>query len=127
MAIFDPTGLRQVLNNLMINATDALAGSPGRVEIHTRRSVSRKNFLELEIRDNGPGFPEDLLEKIFDPYVTTKAKGSGLGLAISRRIVEENGGMIWVQNLPDRGATAIIHIPSSDSNDVPAMNPPAEK
>ena len=127
MAIFDPTGLRQVLNNLMINATDALAGSAGLVEIHTRRSVNRKNFLELEIRDNGPGFPNGLLEQIFDPYVTTKAKGSGLGLAISRRIVEENGGLIWVQNLPDGGATAIIHIPSSDSDEVLSKNPPAEK
>ncbi len=122
MVMCDPSGLRQVLNNLIINASDALAGSPGLVQIHTRRTVNRKSFLELEIRDNGPGFAENLLDRIFDPYVTTKAKGSGLGLAISRRIVEENGGLIRVGNLPGGGATAIIHIPTSDSQDTPATN-----
>ena len=125
MVMCDPSGLRQVLNNLIINAADALTGAPGRVQIHTRRVVNRKSFLELEIRDNGPGFAENLLDRIFDPYVTTKTKGSGLGLAISRRIVEENGGLIRVGNLPGGGATAIIHIPTSDSRDLPATNPPA--
>jgi nitrogen fixation/metabolism regulation signal transduction histidine kinase len=127
MVMCDPSGLRQVLNNLIINASDALAGSPGLVQIHTRRTVNRKSFLELEIRDNGPGFAENLLDRIFDPYVTTKTKGSGLGLAISRRIVEENGGLIRVGNLPGGGATAIIHIPTSDSQDMPATDPPAKE
>ncbi len=127
MVMCDPSGLRQVLNNLIINASDALTGSPGLVQIHTRRVVNRKSFLELEIRDNGPGFAENLLDRIFDPYVTTKTKGSGLGLAISRRIVEENGGLIRVGNLPGGGATAIIHIPTSDSQDMPATDPPAKE
>ncbi|HCF74385.1 MAG TPA: two-component sensor histidine kinase [Gammaproteobacteria bacterium] len=127
MVMCDPSGLRQVLNNLIINAADALTGSPGLVQIHTRRVVNRKSFLELEIRDNGPGFAENLLDRIFDPYVTTKTKGSGLGLAISRRIVEENGGLIRVGNLPGGGATAIIHIPTSDSQDMPATDPPAKE
>ena len=64
----------------------------------------------MEFSDNGPGFPEPLLEQIFDPYVTTKDKGTGLGLAINRRLVKELGGDIRAENRIGGGATVIIHL-----------------
>ena len=64
----------------------------------------------LEFSDNGPGFPETLLEQIFDPYVTTKDKGTGLGLAINRRLVKELGGEIRAENLIGGGAAVIIQL-----------------
>ncbi|HCY13025.1 MAG TPA: two-component sensor histidine kinase, partial [Gammaproteobacteria bacterium] len=103
----DRNALRQVLNNLIINAQEALADNPAKMRFSTRR-VSGNKAVEICLQDNGPGFPEKLIDKIFEPYVTGKEKGSGLGLAISRRIIEEHGGSIRVNNLPAGGATVII-------------------
>ena len=60
--------------------------------------------------DTGPGFDQDLLGEMFEPYVTTKTKGTGLGLAIVKKIVEEHGGQIWAENLDD-GACVILRLP----------------
>jgi len=103
----DRNALRQVLNNLIINAQEALADNPAKMRFSTRR-VSGNKAVEICLQDNGPGFPEKLIDNIFEPYVTGKEKGSGLGLAISRRIIEEHGGSIRVNNLPAGGATVII-------------------
>jgi len=54
------------------------------------------DFIEITLYDDGPGIKEEQMEKIFEPYVTTKAKGTGLGLAIVKKIIEEHGGAIWV-------------------------------
>ena len=111
----DPAGIRQVLNNLVINAADAMADIPsGRLKLRTHQATRSKNrSVTLEIRDTGPGFPEELLGSIFDPYVTTKTKGTGLGLAITRRIIEEQGGSIQAENDPAGGALVIIQLPVS--------------
>ena len=63
--------------------------------------------------DDGPGFPSDMLERLFEPYVTTKDTGNGLGLAIVKKIVEEHGGTIRAENATDRGARIKIRIPLS--------------
>ena len=116
--VVDPTQMRQVLNNLIINARDALghgAENP-RLEIRTRGvEVERRDWVRVEVEDNGPGFPKELLDRIFEPYVTTKQKGTGLGLAIIRRIVEEHGGLIKVHNRPRGGATISIRLPVTDA------------
>jgi len=106
--------LRQVLNNLLINSLDALAGSSQpQVTIRTGcRGEPDCPMVELTVSDNGPGFPEDLLDRLFEPYVTTKEKGNGLGLAIVKRIVEEHGGALWAENLPGGGACLTIQLPS---------------
>ncbi len=111
LVITDPVGIRQVLNNLIINASDALGDKGGELKLSTRISLVNDNILVLELEDNGPGFPAELLDRIFEPYVTTKTSGSGLGLPISRRIIEENGGTIRATNLPKGGAVIIIHLP----------------
>jgi nitrogen fixation/metabolism regulation signal transduction histidine kinase len=115
----DPVGLRQILNNLILNARDALAKTPNaQTQIHTRSAmIKERQYVVLEFLDNGPGFPETLLEQIFDPYVTTKDKGTGLGLAINRRLVTELGGEIRAENRTDGGAAVIIQLLAAVDSD----------
>ncbi|HYY16519.1 MAG TPA: ATP-binding protein, partial [Gammaproteobacteria bacterium] len=69
-------------------------------------------FIELRIEDRGAGIPEALLNQLFEPYVTSKPKGTGLGLAIVKKVVEEHGGVVWLENNVKRpGASAIIRLP----------------
>ncbi|MGE5320568.1 MAG: ATP-binding protein [Hyphomicrobiaceae bacterium] len=107
----DATLLRQVIHNLLQNAQDALAGHPSpSVEIGTRLRQN-KNAVCLSITDNGAGFPEHLMTRLFEPYATTKAKGTGLGLAIVKKIVEEHHGKIQIENLKTGGASIRIALP----------------
>jgi nitrogen fixation/metabolism regulation signal transduction histidine kinase len=108
----DPGRLRQVLHNLLLNAGDALgARKDARVHIRTRLvGAPPYRQLELEVQDNGPGFPEALMDRLFEPYVTSKEKGTGLGLAIVKKIVEEhNGSLIAANN--DTGACVTLRLP----------------
>ncbi len=109
----DPGRLRQVLHNLLINARDALAHTAKPlIRISTRTATENVHrFVELKVQDNGPGFPESLLERLYDPYVSSKEKGTGLGLAIVKRIIEEHGGTIAAENLADSGASVTIRLP----------------
>jgi nitrogen fixation/metabolism regulation signal transduction histidine kinase len=107
----DSTLLRQVIHNLLQNAQDALAGHPSpRVEISTRLRHNKKAVC-LSVTDNGAGFPEHLMTRLFEPYATTKAKGTGLGLAIVKKIVEEHQGKIQIENLKSGGAAIQIALP----------------
>jgi signal transduction histidine kinase len=82
------------------------------MEITTQiRKFENRNWLQLEIRDDGPGFPAIVLERPFEPYVSHKAGGSGLGLAICRKIVAEHDGRITLNNLPAGGALVTILVP----------------
>lgn len=105
----DSTLMRQVIHNLLQNAQDALNGQEnGLIEIGTRHS---ENAVMLTIADNGPGFPEHLMARLFEPYATTKPKGTGLGLAIVKKIVEEHQGSIKVENLATGGACVCVTLP----------------
>ena len=105
----DPTQLRQVIHNLLQNAQDALAGSARpRIEVATERAG---NQACLKISDNGCGFPEAIMTRAFEPYVTTKPRGTGLGLAIVKKIIDEHNGAVRVENLPGRGASVSILLP----------------
>jgi nitrogen fixation/metabolism regulation signal transduction histidine kinase len=109
----DPGRLRQVLHNLILNARDALAqtAQPA-IHISTRLQTDNGHlFVELTVQDNGPGFPEQMLARLYEPYVTSKEKGTGLGLAIVKRIVEEHGGTILAKNLPEGSACVILRLP----------------
>ena len=109
----DASRLRQVLNNLIINANDALSGMHGAViTIQTcTKSIKDTEFIELSIIDNGKGIDENMLDRIFEPYVTSKEKGTGLGLAIVKRIIDEHNGIIRVENNASTGAGIVIGLP----------------
>ena len=109
----DAGRIRQLLHNLIRNASEA--GSPGDdvfIGISTRvMATDGSGSVELSLTDRGPGYPDAVLEKPFEPYVTHKPGGSGLGLAICRKIVEEHDGSISISNHPDGGAVALITLP----------------
>ena len=109
LVLGDATQLRQIIHNLLRNAEDALEGREGtRILIQTETAGRQ---AKLTIADNGPGFPVELLPRIFEPYVTTKARGTGLGLPIVKKIVEEHQGTIEISNAPEGGARIEIRLP----------------
>ncbi len=107
----DPDNIRQVLHNLIKNAQEAMGGK-GRIEIKVARvQRNNANYVELAIYDHGTGIDEQQIQTVFEPYVTSKAKGTGLGLAIVKKIIEEHGGVIWVDTAYNGGAGFIIQLP----------------
>ena len=109
--------VRQILNNLVTNALEALddVATPT-LEIATRLEAGADaEYAVVTVCDNGPGFPRELLGKVFDPYVTSKPKGTGLGLAIVKKIIEEHGGRIDADNRPEGGARVRMVLPVKDS------------
>ncbi|MEJ2609958.1 MAG: ATP-binding protein [Candidatus Thiodiazotropha sp.] len=108
----DPLRIRQVVHNLMKNAIEALEGKEqGELNLISKVAYRDEHpFYEMRVQDNGPGFPEVLMPKLFEPYVTSKQKGTGLGLAIVKKIVEEHGGIIWAENC-DKGACMVMQLP----------------
>jgi PAS domain S-box-containing protein len=109
--------VRQILNNLVTNALEALDGvATPTLEITTRlESGGDAAYAVVTVCDNGPGFQRELLGRVFDPYVTSKPKGTGLGLAIVKKIVEEHGGRIDADNRAEGGARVRVVLPVKDS------------
>ena len=99
----DVTQLRQVIHNLVQNGLDAVSERPdGRVVVNTKQSRAEDGSvraLRLTLTDNGPGFADAVLQRAFEPYVTTKSKGTGLGLAVVKKIADEHGARIQLSNL----------------------------
>jgi len=109
----DPTLLRQVVHNLLKNAQDALAGTEDpQITVET---AAEENGVRLTVRDNGCGFPEALMARLFEPYVTTKPKGTGLGLAVVKKIIEEHHGRMKIENSQPHGASVSIYLPCEDA------------
>jgi nitrogen fixation/metabolism regulation signal transduction histidine kinase len=104
-----PGQLRQLVHNLLQNAQDAVAGV--REPRITIRTEQKDGALLLSIEDNGSGFPDALMGRVFEPYVTTKPKGTGLGLAIVKKIVEEHAGRVEIENLRPGGAAVRVLLP----------------
>jgi nitrogen fixation/metabolism regulation signal transduction histidine kinase len=96
----DAGRLRQLLHNLFKNALEAVRDrEDGRLVIRSRWVLEAGDrFIDLSFEDNGGGFADEVLERLFEPYVTTKTRGTGLGLAIVKKIVEEHSGQIRAQN-----------------------------
>jgi nitrogen fixation/metabolism regulation signal transduction histidine kinase len=108
----DSDRLRQMLHNLIRNSQEAGEDGPVTVTITSERVGSGAvQRLKLVLCDNGPGFPEVVLEQPFEPYVSNKARGSGLGLAICRKIISEHNGSIAITNPPGGGAQVTISLP----------------
>ena len=104
--------LRQVLDNLVRNAREAMSGQDdARLIVSVERAGAD---AIVRVADNGPGIPQDRLDRIFQPFVSTKGKGMGLGLAICREIVEAHTGRLEVESVVGQGTTFTIRLPLYD-------------
>jgi len=111
----DPGRLRQVLHNLLKNAFEACEGEEEcTVTVRTRLvEEGGGHHVELAVEDSGPGFTPELLERVFEPYVTNKSRGTGLGLAIVKKIIEEHGGMVRAEVRAEGGARVLARLPAA--------------
>jgi nitrogen-specific signal transduction histidine kinase len=133
----DADRLIQVFQNLVQNGIEAMPGG-GRLTLTTRLSLDTlfggrvdagtgpRPLVEVQVSDEGEGIPLELLDRVFDPFVTTKPRGLGLGLALSHRIVEEHRGALRVASTPGKGTTFSAHLPiaPTTSGAGPAPGPP---
>ncbi|OUR71199.1 two-component sensor histidine kinase [Methylophaga sp. 41_12_T18] len=114
MVEIDSNRFRQVLHNLLKNSIEASEEKGLAVDIvlsyHPVRH-HQQQWLEITIDDHGPGIPVNMVNKLFEPYVTNKIKGTGLGLAIVKKIIDEHGGKVWAKNLESNGASIIMRLP----------------
>jgi PAS domain S-box-containing protein len=100
----DRVQLQQVLMNLINNASEAMRGSPSKT-LEIRSTMHSPDTITVSVSDSGPGIDEARKDKVFEPFFTTKDEGLGMGLRICRSIIEQHGGLIWVENNPESGAT----------------------
>lgn len=115
----DATQLRQVVHNLLQNAQDAVLertddATPPRIDVITQAihypdsDGSARTAVQLSVLDNGPGFAPKIMASAFEPYVTSKPRGTGLGLAMVKKIIEEHGGRIDIQNRQEAQGAAVV-------------------
>lgn len=110
--IGDAEVLRSVFSNLFINAVQAMEKDGGKLQVE----ISNESGLAIiEIADTGEGIPTENLDKIFEPYFSTKETGTGLGLAIVKKIVDDHGGTISVESKPNEGTKFTVKLPTSQS------------
>ncbi|MGZ5896053.1 MAG: two-component system sensor histidine kinase NtrB [Rhizomicrobium sp.] len=106
----DRVQIQQVLINLMKNAAEAMERSDRR-ELTVTISRVAPELVQVSVADTGPGISDDMTEKLFQPFVTTKAAGMGMGLSICRGIIEAHGGRLWLESNPGGGATFRFNVP----------------
>lgn len=104
----DPEFLRSVFNNLFINAVQAMGTEGGRLDVDIS---SEKTCVIIDIKDTGSGIPPENVEKIFEPYFSTKETGTGLGLAIVKKVIDDHNGEIEVESKKDQGTHFTVKLP----------------
>jgi signal transduction histidine kinase len=116
MVLADKNQIQQVLLNLILNAVDALnenAPDKRTIILHTERS---DGFVRVTVQDNGPGISSENVERIFEPFFSTKDIGLGMGLAVCKTIITEHGGRIWAEMNPQGGATFSFELKAADND-----------
>ncbi len=104
----DPEMLKQVFSNLLLNAIQAIPEGGGVVTVKTRTDGS---FQEVQVIDTGNGIEAELIDQLFQPFLTTKPRGVGLGLYASKEIIEKHGGTLELRSQPGEGTTAVVSLP----------------
>ncbi|MEF8943534.1 MAG: ATP-binding protein [Desulfohalobiaceae bacterium] len=117
-SVVDPRRIQQVLLNLMINGFQAMYPEGGTLRLEAFGHAEGKGFY-FRVQDTGRGIPEEQVNRIFDPFYTTKgdASGSGLGLSVSRGIIESHHGSIAVDSQEGRGTTFVVYLPYEQHED----------
>ncbi|QDI89798.1 GHKL domain-containing protein [Salicibibacter halophilus] len=103
------TMIKQVLLNLLRNSMEAY--TPEQQRVFSLISRERSNDYEITVKDNGPGIPEEIMDKIGEPFNTSKEKGTGIGISLSKKIIEDHGGTFHVESEKNKGTTTIITLP----------------
>jgi C4-dicarboxylate-specific signal transduction histidine kinase len=109
----DRVQLQQVFVNLIRNALEAMHDSP-RKELMISASAHNRDFIEISLRDTGPGLPPEVEEHLFEPFVSGKADGLGVGLSICQTIVADHGGRIWARSVPGGGTVFHFTLPAAE-------------
>jgi two-component system sensor kinase FixL len=111
--LLDKIQIHQVITNLIRNSIDALDGVTRReIVISTRRAG--RDSIEITIADSGPGLAPEIADRLFQPFVTTKAAGLGIGLSICRSIVDAHGGRLFASDNPGGGVVFHVHLPAAE-------------
>ena len=108
--LVDRVQIQQVLVNLMRNAVEAMEDST-RKELSLSVTRAKPDMVEFKLRDSGPGLPPKIRERIFEPFNSTKTDGMGVGLSICKRIIQDHGGRIWVEDAPGGGTLFCFTLP----------------
>jgi two-component system sensor histidine kinase AtoS len=109
----DSSQLQQVFLNIFLNAIEAISKN-GKIAVKTQMEPDGR--IRIEISDTGNGMSEATLEKIFNPFFTTRSKGTGLGLAICKRLIDQHEGTVDVASQPARGTTFTLRLPRTQKN-----------
>jgi PAS domain S-box-containing protein len=127
--VADPAQLQQVLLNLLVNAEQAIRQGSGEGSIRVRTRKTARGRVSFEILDSGPGIPQEIIPRIFDPFFSTKPSGAGtgLGLSITCGIVKEHGGEIFVQSQLGHGAKFTVELPAAAYEVPPLIALPANR
>jgi len=114
----DQDEMNQVIRNLIKNAIEVM---PERGKIIVRIDVTQENMAKIEIEDTGPGIAKDVLEKLFTPFFTTKARGTGLGLAVVKKVIERHKGKVEISSVVGKGACFKLYLPVANEQLPPAV------
>jgi hypothetical protein len=126
LVLADPEAMKRALGNLIDNAAEAMQQSLLR-ELRVSTALLPSGMVELTVSDTGPGLTDDMRERLFLPYFSTKQRGTGLGLAIAAKIIQEHGGTIRAEKNEPAGAKFIVELPPASNGDSePAATPERE-
>jgi signal transduction histidine kinase len=112
----DAGQIELAFTNLFRNSVQAMSGA-GRLEVQVGEETRQgRPFATVTIRDSGPGLPAGLKDRLFEPFVTTRARGHGLGLAIVRKVVEQHQGEVSFDSVTGRGTTCVVRLPMAPTD-----------
>ena len=115
LVLGDKTQLQQVILNIVMNAAEAMSQNQPERRKLILRTQRKGQSVWMTARDFGPGIDQENLERVFQPFFTTKGTGLGMGLAVCSSIIKDHSGRIWAENNPDGGATFFIELPICES------------